>query len=126
MSAQAQTASPNEITMAFAQAWGESDVDALDNLLLRSGVLVSLSGGRERMEPARALAALEQARAGSVGASVRVVRVEEVGGEPPQAFAELAWESVLAGTSEPIQRTVYVGFTREADRWWVREVRLLN
>lgn len=125
VAAVAQSATAEELVERVARVWAGTDEGALGGALDPAGVMISLQGGRERMEHGRALAALQELRAGRVGTDVRIVHWEEVGGTPAQGYAELEWESIVDGTSEPTRRTVYVGFIRRPEGWWVAEVRIL-
>ena len=110
----------------FAEQWAAGDVSTLQNRF-------SVKGLRLQWE-ARPLGALAPPRAGASireylgnreATSARVSRVGEVGGEPPQGFAEIRWESRIRGMSEMVVRTVFVGFVYEDGAWRVAELRVL-
>ncbi len=110
----------------FAAQWAAGDVSTLQDRF-------SLNGLRLQWE-ARPLGALAPPRAGvsireylgnREATSARVSRFGEVGGDPPQGFAEIRWESRIRGMTEMVVRTVFVGFVYEDGAWRVAELRVL-
>ena len=114
------------ITQTFAERWAEPNSNALLELFDPNGVLFAFEGREHRdLDRPKLLATVDQVRDGAVGGGVRLLRVVPVAGSPGRAFAELLWEAVMAGTSESVEYTVYLGLVQRADRWWVSEIRLL-
>ncbi len=115
------------VTQVFAERWAQNTSNGLRETLDPNGVLLALEGREHRdLDAARLLATVNQVRSGSVGGSVRLLRVVPVAGSEGQAFAELLWEFVMVGTSESVQHTIYLGLVHHDERWWVSEIRLLS
>lgn len=119
--------SPQEVIRSFAEQWADRSSDQLGATFDAEGVLLAYDGREHRdLERSRLLAALDQIRDGNVGGGVRVVRVVPVAGSEDRAFAELVWESVSSGTSESVERTLYLGLVLHDERWWINEIRVLS
>jgi len=112
---------------AVAAAWANSSLRDLEALLDPAGSLFEVEG-REHiaLTPSRVVAAVADLRRGHVSGNVRVVRAVDVGGEPNQAFLELAWDTIEDGTSEPHERRVYFGLTMRGGRFWITEIRIFS
>lgn len=109
-----------------AGSWSGSEVARLGDLMLPRGIGVhSAGGGREMLDPRKAVAALEELLGHLRTTSVRVVRVHRTAGAGDRGSAELRWEAVAAGTSEILRHTIFVGFTLEEGRWRIYEIRVL-
>ena len=108
-----------------AEAWADSSLKDLESLLDPSGSLFEVEGREHiNLTPARVVAAVSDLRRRHMSGNVRVVRAVDVGGEPNQAFVELAWDAIEDGTSEPRERRVYFGLTMRNDRFWITEIRI--
>lgn len=119
--------SPQDVIRSFAEEWADRTSDQLASTFDTGGVLLAYDGREHRdLGRARLVAALDQIRDGNVGGGVRVVRVVPVAGSDDRAFAELIWESVSSGTSEAVERTLYLGLVLHDDRWWINEIRVLS
>ena len=116
-----------EVTRSFARAWADPDSGDLKALFDSRGVLFAHSGREHRdLDLSRLMATVVELREGAVGGGVRVLRVVPVSGAADQAFAELAWEAVMEGTSEAVVHTLYLGLRARDGRWWVSELRVLS
>ena len=123
----AQDAEMESALQSFLAAWQSDDADNLEAALVGSGV--SLSMGNESHGPVRprqAAAALRQYMADRSPGEFNVHRVSSAGGEPERGFAEVAWNTVVRGTTEPVGYTVFVGMERSSAGWAVQEVRILE
>jgi ketosteroid isomerase-like protein len=111
---------------AFAQAWAMGDVDEVAAHLAPGGILLRLEGPARAALPARqAFAALREYLRPYEEGTVEVSRAAPVSGNPDRGFAELRWTARVSGTSQRVERSVYVGLGRHGDRWRVTEVRLI-
>jgi len=110
-----------------AAAWADPSLENLEALLDPDGSLFEFDGREHiHLTPGRVVAAVADLRRGHVSGNVRVVRAVDVGGEPSQAFVELAWDTIEDGTSEPRERRVYFGLTKRGDRFWISEIRIFS
>lgn len=110
---------------AFARQWAGGDLEQIGDALHADGVRVSLAGERANLVSVRqALAGLREFHAGHELGGATVARVAEVGGVPLRAFAEISWAASAAGTSEPSEYLIFVGFIREDEAWRITEIRV--
>ena len=110
----------------FATQWAAGDVSGLQTRFSQGGVRVQWEARPlGALSPRRAGASIREYLANREGASARVSRVGEVGGEPPRGFAEIRWESRVRGVSETVTRTVFLAFVYEDGTWRVAELRVL-
>ena len=110
----------------FATQWAAGDVSGLQTRFSQGGVRVQWEARPlGALSPRRAGASIREYLENREAASARVSRTGEVGGEPPQGFAEIRWESTIRGTSETVTRTVFVAFVYEDGTWRVAELRVL-
>ena len=110
----------------FAAQWAAGDVSQLQSRFSQSGLAFNGRRGLSVLSPPSAPAAsIREYLENREAASARVSRTGEVGGEPPQGFAEIRWESRIRGMSEMVTRTVFVAFVYEDGVWRVAEVRVL-
>ncbi len=111
----------------FLSAWTGDDATALEAVLSPDGVTLRLDeDAHGPVRPRQAAVALRQYMGERRDGRFRVERVQLAGGEPARGFAEVAWTTVVRGTSEPLGYTVFVGLTRSGQRWTVHEVRILR
>ncbi len=116
-----------EAVEEVARAWGQGSVDSLTQLFSSAGVVLHLHRETNTpLPPRQARAALRDFLRGYETAEIRVIRVSEAGGEPAKGYGELHWAAVPAGTSQPVELAIFVGFLQEEGRWRVSEVRLLR
>lgn len=118
---------PHDVTTVFAQQWAEPGSADLLDVFDPRGVLLAFDGREHRdLDPPKLLATVDQVREDAIGGGVRLLRVVPVGDNNTRAFAELLWEAVMAGTSEAVEHTVYLGLVQRDERWWISEIRLLR
>ncbi len=112
---------------SFAGAWGSGSVDRLSSLLSPSGIRLQLDGASHGSLSARqASAVLRDFLGGYEGGVATVSRAAPVDGSRDRGFAEIRWTSRLAGTSQELNRNLFVGMKFEEDGWRVDELRLLR
>ncbi len=112
---------------AVAAAWADPTLRSLQGLLDPNGALLEVDGREHvRLSPGRVVAAVADLRKGIVSGNVRVVRAVDVGGDPAQAFMELAWDTIESGTSEPRGHRIYIGLVERGERFWISEIRILS
>ncbi len=115
------------VTQTFAERWAQPGSPGLVETLDPSGVLLAVYGREHRdLDRPKLLATVAQVHGDAVAGGVRLLRIVPVAGSPDRAFAELVWEAVMAGTSESIEQTIYLGLVFRDGRWWINEIRLLG
>ena len=116
----------DQAAAGFAAQWAAGDVSRLQGRFSPSGVSIQWEGRPlSALSPQRAGVSIREYLENREGASARVSRTGEVGGEPPRGFAEIQWESRIRGGSEVVTRTVFVAFVYEDGDWRVAELRVL-
>ncbi len=111
----------------FVRMWEEGDVEGLGSLLRPEGIRLHLDGeAHPDLTRRQAVAALRHFLGEYVSVELRTGRVVEVGGTPPEGFAEIRWRAVPAGTTDLRETTIYVGFVLMDEAWRVMEIRVLH
>ncbi len=112
----------------FAGAWRQGDEKAIASLIAREGASIESDAGRLGPLGARQAAAVLRALFDeSATRSVRTRQVQDVGGSPQKAFAELIWMTVASETTEPMRIAVFVEFVLEQDKYWrITRIRLIQ
>lgn len=122
-----QNAEMESALQVFLMAWQSEDGDRLEAALLETGVALRMErDAHGSVRPRQAAAALRQYMSGRSPGEFQVHRISSAGGEPERGFAEVGWETVVRGTTEPIGYTVFVGMERSSAGWVVQEVRILH
>jgi hypothetical protein len=121
-------ASPLEAaSLEFAVALADPSGDALAAILAPTGIRLHLgSTGHTGLSARQAAASIRDFLRGFEGGSAIVSRAAPVAGSQVGGYAEVLWTGRIAGTSQDIQRTLFVGFLRDAGAWRVDEVRLIR
>lgn len=110
----------------FAAAWASGDASAVAGHLAPNGIRLHLEGTpRSALPPRQVSAAIRDFLRGYVDGRAQVTRVTPVAGSPDRGAAEIRWIARVAGTSEPVRRSLFVGLVRDGVRWRVDELRLL-
>lgn len=110
----------------FASMWGARDMSRLEGSLSPAGIRLQWESRQlGSLDPRHAAASVREYLGGREETSTRVSRVEEVGGQPPQGYAEIRWDSRIQGTSDFLTRTLFVAFVSEGGDWRVTEIRVL-
>jgi hypothetical protein len=115
-----------QAALRFARAWGNGDVDQVMRLLSSRGIRLRLEGmDRNALSARQANAALRDFLRGHEPGEVGLVRAAPVAGTPGRGFAELRWQTRVAGTSHAVVRSLFLGLVLEGGDWRVDELRLL-
>jgi len=113
--------------MRFAQAWVEGDSQALESMLVSSGILLHILGDLyPSVPPPRALLALRAFLERYSGGEAELMRASQAAGEETRGFAELQWRTLVAGTGEAVIFTLFLAYAMEEGIWTVTEVRVLT
>jgi len=101
--------------------------DGLGEILASSGIRLQLDGtAHTGLSSRQALASLRDFLRGFQESEAYVTRAAPVAGSGERGFAEITWTARIAGTSQEIRRTLFLGFYREQGEWRVDEVRLMR
>jgi len=111
---------------AFADRWRAGEVSMLTESFSRGGVRLQWETRQlGSLDAGRAVASIREYLGNRESVATGVVRVEEVGGDPPKGYAEIRWESRMRGTSDVLARTLFVAFVSEEGGWRVTELRVM-
>ena len=120
---------PSELEVVaarFTAALGQGNVDQMARLLSEDGIRLRLQGlDRSALSVRQAQAALRDFFRGYEPGAAHLVRAAPVAGSPGRGFAEVRWQTRVAGTSHPAVHSVFLGLVRGEDGWRVDELRLL-
>lgn len=108
------------------EQWVNAGPESLLDLLHPEGVRLVVPGEEGgTLSPRRVVAGLESHRTGLDSRGARIKTVQNVGGVPAQGFAEIIWSAAPSGTSEVLEEVLFLGFVRQDDAWWIREIRIM-
>jgi hypothetical protein len=112
----------------FSGAWRQNDDKGIASLIARDGATIETSEGRLGPLGARqAAAVLRSLFEGRDTRSVRTRQMQNVGGTPQKAFAEVIWTTLAPETTQPVPVIVFVEWVREHDRQWrITRIRLID
>lgn len=110
----------------LAGAWaGGADRNVVSRLV-PDRVSVHLEGVVSANLPTRhAGAAVREYLRGHQPGEATIARVSLVDGSGDRGFVELEWKTRRAGTSQTLERTVFLGLRQGGGRWMVDEIRVL-
>jgi hypothetical protein len=114
------------VATRFTAALEQGDVDQMARLLSEEGIRLRLQGlDRSALSVRQAQAALRDFLRGYETGAAHMVRAAPVAGSPGRGFAEVRWQTRVAGTSHPAVHSVFLGLVRGEEGWRVDELRLL-
>ncbi len=114
-------------SLAFAAALAGRSREGLAEWMGSEGIRLHLEGTSHAGLSARqAVASLREFLRAYDHRSTVVTRAAPVEDSPDRGFAEVRWSARVSGTSQEIERTLFLGLYRDSERWWVDEVRLLR
>jgi hypothetical protein len=115
-----------DMARRFAAALGQGNAEQLTRFLSEGGIRLRLQGlDRSALSVRQANAALRDFLRGYEVGEVQLVRAAPVAGSPGRGFAELRWQTRVAGTSHAAVHSVFLGLVEEEGAWRVDELRLL-
>ncbi len=110
----------------LARAWARGNADGVANHFARGGLSLKLDGPvRASVAPRQASAALRDFFRSYEGGEIQVVRAAPLAGTPDRGFAEIRWSAPVSGTSQSVQRSLFLGLFFDGESWRVDELRLL-
>jgi|GEM_PF-1740666 len=113
------------IARELAGSWASGSERGVTARLVSGRVSLHLEGKVTVNIPTRQAVAVlrDYLRAYDSGA-VELARVALVEGSSDRGFAEFHWVARRSGTSQALNRTVFLGLQRESGQWMVSEVRV--
>jgi hypothetical protein len=124
--AAAQEAQLSRVLDRIAGHWAQGEAAQIAALISRSGVSLDIDNGATGPVSARqAAAVLRQVLSGREAGTLRVRSARVVGGNPPRAFGELAWQFRARGTTIPEHTTVFIALAWEQESWRITQIRFL-
>ena len=110
----------------LAHAWARGNAEGVAAHFARGGVSLKLDGPvRASVAPRQASAALRDFFRSYEGGEIQVVRAAPLAGTPDRGFAEIRWAVPASGTSQAVQRSLFLGLFFDGEIWRVDELRLL-
>jgi hypothetical protein len=112
----------------FSGAWRHSDDKAVASLIARDGATIETSSGRlGPLGPRQAAAVLRALFEGRETRNVRTRQMQDVGGSPQRAYAEVIWTALAPETTQPMRVVVFVEWVVDEDKTWrITRIRLLT
>jgi hypothetical protein len=112
----------------FSGAWRQSDDKGVASMIARDGATIETSDGRlGPLGPRQAAAVLRSLFEGRDTRGVRTRQMQDVGGSPQKAYAEIIWTTLAPETTQPMRVVVFVEWVLEQDKTWrITRIRLLT
>lgn len=112
----------------FSGAWRQGDDKAIASLIARDGATIETGDGRMGPLGARQVAAvLRELFEGRDTHGVRTRQMQDVGGSPQRAYAEVIWTAVAPETTQPMRVVLFVEWVLDQDKTWrITRIRMLN
>ena len=112
----------------FSGAWRQNDDKRIAALIARDGATIETNDGRLGPLGARqAAAVLRSLFEGRDTREVRTRQMQDVGGTPQKAYAEIIWTSIAPETTQPLRVVVFVEWVLEKDQVWrITRIRLIS
>jgi hypothetical protein len=115
-----------EESLGFARAWVDGDFSSLESRLAPEGIRLHLEGELYPvLDPGRAVRALRNLAARYGGGDLALRRISLSPGGDPGGFADLEWQTRVAGTGETVSFTVFLAYVQREGTWRVTEIRVL-
>ncbi|MSR22931.1 MAG: hypothetical protein EXR92_05210 [Gemmatimonadetes bacterium] len=112
--------------LAFAQALFDASGGGMTAILAPAGIRLQLGGAAHvGLSSRQTVASLRDFLREYEGVRTAVTQAGLVAGSSDRGFAEIHWSARVAGTSEAIRRTLFVGLVGGDGGWRVDEVRFL-
>ena len=110
----------------LTRAWARGNAEGVAAHFAPEGVSLKLDGPvRASVAPRQASAALREFFRSHEGGGIRLVRAAPLVGTPDRGFAEILWAAPVSGTSQSVQRSLFLGLFFDGELWRVDELRLL-
>jgi hypothetical protein len=111
----------------FVGAWRHNDEKAVAALIARDGASIETEAGRFGPLGARqAAAVLRVIFEANATRGVRTRQMQDVGGSPQKAYAEIIWTALPLETTQQLRFIIFVEWVLEQDKYWrVTRIRLM-
>jgi len=117
-----------ETALHFAQAWAAGGGNQTGSLLAPDGIRLQLGGGSHSgLSVRQATASFREFLRDFEEGEAVLLRASHVAGSVDRGSAVIGWSARVSGTSQRVERTLFLGLAREeGDSWRIDEVRLLR
>lgn len=117
-----------EAALQFARAWAAGSPGRLATLLSGGGIRLQLAGhAHAGLSVRQAAAAIRDFLRDHEEGQAVLLRATPVSGTPDRGSAVVQWSARMAGTSQWIEGTLFLGLARDGEgRWWIDEIRLVR
>lgn len=113
--------------LRFARDWAAGGGGASGAVLAPRGIRLQLEGGAHTGLSARqATASFRDFLRDYEEGNAVLIRASKVSGSPDRGSAVIEWSARVSGTSQRVDRTLFLGLVRQNDTWRVDEIRLLR
>jgi hypothetical protein len=115
----------DQATAAFDRAWRSGDVGAIAGMMEAEGIRLQLGEESHSLVAGRqARAAVAQFRGSRSAGTLELQQAGPLGGDPSRGVASFRWQTVVQGTSENVQYTIFVEFNRTPTSWLISAIRV--
>ena len=115
----------DQATAAFDRAWRSGDAGSIAGMMEPEGIRLQLGPESHSLVAGRqARAAVQQFRGARSAGTLELQQAGPLGGDPSRGTAEFRWQTVVQGTSENVQYTIFVEFTRTPTSWLISAIRV--
>jgi hypothetical protein len=115
----------DQATAAFERAWRSGDVGTIAGMMEPEGIRLQLGSESHSLVAERqARAAVAQFRGARSAGTLELQQAAPLGGDPSRGSAVFRWQTVVQGTSENVQYTIFVEFTRTPTSWLISAIRV--
>lgn len=115
----------DQATAAFDRAWRSGDAGAIAEMMEPEGIRLQLGDENHSLVAERqARAAVAQFRGARSAGTLELQQAGPLGGDPSRGVASFRWQTVVQGTSENVQYTIFVEFNRTPTSWLISAIRV--
>jgi hypothetical protein len=112
-------------TAAFDRAWRTGDAATIASMMEPDGIRLELGQESHTLVAGRqARAAVSEFRGSRSAGTLELQQAGPLGGDPSKGSATFRWQTVVQGTSESVQYTIFVEFTRTPASWLISAIRV--
>jgi hypothetical protein len=117
-----------ETALQFARAWASGAPARMAALLTGGGIRLQLGGqAHAGLSVRQAAAAIRDFLRDHEEGQAVLLRAAPASGSPDRGSAVVQWSARMAGTSQRIEGTLFLGLVQDRQgRWWIDEIRLVR
>jgi hypothetical protein len=117
-----------ETALQFARAWAAGSPGRMGALLAGGGIRLQLGGhAHAGLSVRQAAAAVRDFLRDHEEGQAVLLRATPASGSPDRGSAVIQWSARMAGTSQRVEGTLFLGLVQDGQgRWWIDEIRLVR